>query len=269
MDNYEKYIEVGKGKVNKNWKKTLLLSILAGVFIALAGAASTIVSYQINNPSLAKLLSSIIFPIGLILVILLQTELFTGNSLLVIPLCEKKIKFKNLLKNWVIVFIGNFIGAFIIAGLIYYSGLLNSSNNLLGLSFIKIAVSKTSLSFINALVLGILCNILVCIAVYLACGVENKKEKIFMIFPPICLFIILGFEHSIANMYYLTIGMLANTNSAIHALAIENGIDITVLNIKNALLNNLLPVTIGNIIGGVVFSLCMVYIFKNKKKNKK
>lgn len=255
----EKYIEIGTNKVKNKVFKTYVLAILAGAFIALAGVASTIVTYQISNPSLAKLLSGIIFPIGLFLVILLQTELFTGNSLLVVPVLDKKVKIKQLLKNWLIVFIGNLVGAIIVAIIIYYSGILNSSNNLLGTAFTKIAIAKCSLTFIKAFLLGFLCNILVCIAVYLSCNKESTIDKVICIFLPIGLFIILSLEHSIANMYYLAIGLLTKTNP----LFIE-GLDVSVISFKNAIFNNLLPVTLGNIIGGSLFGLTMYYI--NKKK---
>ncbi len=255
----EKYIEIGTNKTKNKPLKTFILAILAGTFIALAGVASTVVTYKIANPSLAKLLSGIIFPIGLFLVILLQTELFTGNSLLVIPLLDKKIKLKKLLKNWLLVFLGNLVGAIIIAIIIYYSGLLNSSNNLLGETFVKIAISKCSLTFIKSFLLGFLCNILVCIAVYLSCNKESVVDKVICIFLPISLFIILSLEHSVANMYYLSIGFLSKTNP----LFIE-GINAASISIKNILLNNLIPVTIGNIVGGSLFGLTMFYI--NKKK---
>lgn len=255
----DKYIEIGTNKTKNKPLRTYILAVLAGFFIALAGAASTVVTYKISNPSLAKLLSGLVFPIGLFLVIFLQTELFTGNSLLVIPCLDKKIKFKALLKNWLIVFLGNLTGAFFIAIIIYYSGLLNSTNNILGISFVKIAIAKCSLNFLKSFLLGFLCNILVCIAVYLSCNKETSIDKTICIFLPISLFIILGLEHSIANMFYLIIGLLAKTN-----LLFIEGLNISSLTIRNALLNNLLPVTLGNIIGGSSFGLTVYFL--NKKK---
>ncbi len=241
MEELESYIDVGVNKTKKNKIKVLVLSILAGFFIALAGYASVIVSYRVNNPSLSKALSALIFPMGLILVVLLKTELFTGNNLLVIPLLKKKIKVKDLLINWGIVYIGNLLGSIILSLLIYKSGVI-TSNELLTATFVSIATKKISLSFISALILGFLCNILVCIAVFLATISKSTIEKIFVIFIPIFLFIALGFEHSVANMFYLSIASLLKN-----------------FNIIDLLLNNLLPVTLGNIIGGSLMGLILVY----------
>lgn len=241
MDELKSYIEVGIKKTKNKKLKVLVLSILAGFFIALAGYASIIVSYSVDNPSLAKLLSSLVFPIGLILVILLKTELFTGNNLLVIPLLKKKIKLKSLLANWGLVYLGNLIGSIILSFLIYKSGAI-TSNELLMNAFIVVATKKISLSFIGAIILGFLCNILVCIAVFLSTVSKTIIEKIIVIFIPIALFIMLSFEHSVANMFYLSIApMLSN------------------FNIMDLLINNLLPVTIGNIIGGSLLGIILSY----------
>ena len=241
MEELESYINVGVSKVKNNKIKVLVLSVLAGFFIALAGYASVIVSYTVKSASIAKLLSSLVFPIGLILVVLLKTELFTGNNLLVIPLFKKKIKIKELLLNWIIVYIGNIIGSLILAFLVYKSGAI-TSNELLATAFVSIASKKISLTFLSAVILGFLCNILVCIAVFLATISKTTLEKIFVIFIPISLFIMLGFEHSVANMFYLSLGRM-----------LEN------FDILELLLNNLLPVTLGNILGGSTIGLIILY----------
>ncbi len=239
----ENYNEIGIKKVNNKRITTFILAILAGMFIAFAGYASIVGSYTLNNTSLMKLISALIFPIGLIFVVLFKTELFTGNSLLVIPYIDKKIKLKDLLINWLIVFIGNLIGAVFISVLLYF---VLDNNVEMNNYLVKIATNKCNLSFLKALVLGFLCNILVCLAVFGASKEKSTIEKIFMIFIPIFTFIICSFEHSIANMFYLTIGYL-------------NGFS----NIGTLLLNNLLPVTIGNILGGVFISIGLYYINKN------
>lgn len=244
MEELEVYCKAGCTKVKNTKVKVLVLSILAGFFIALAGYASTVVSYTIGNISVSKLLSALVFPIGLILVVLLKTELFTGNNLLVIPLCNKKIKIKDLLINWGIVYIGNLIGSIILAFLLSKGGVI-SSNELLVTAFIGIATKKISYSFITAFILGILCNILVCIAVYEATVSSSTIEKIFVIFIPIALFIMLGFEHSVANMFYLSIGAFLHN-----------------FNTVELLVNNLLPVTLGNIVGGSLIGLILYYTKK-------
>ena len=171
MEELNNYIEVGTNKTKNKPIKTIILSIMAGFLIALAGYASTLVSFNIDNFSISKLLSALVFPMGLILVILLKTELFTGNSLLIIPLVNKKISLKSLLLNWVLVYIGNFIGSILLSLLIYKSGSL--TNEALINTFISIANKKVSYSFINLVILGVLCNMLVCTAVFL--GVTSKN----------------------------------------------------------------------------------------------
>ena len=238
--NISNYIEIAKGKINNKFIKTLILAIYAGMFISLAGLLSTMVSYKVDNNSISKILSGIVFPIGLILVILFKTELFTGNSLLVIPLLDKKVTFKQVIKNLLLVYIGNLIGALIIIILIYNTPI----RDILSDSFIKIANTKVNYTFSECIILGVLCNFLVCIAVYLASTVKNVGEKILVIFIPIFMFVVLSFEHSIANMFYLGIGYTLDNS----------------LTISKLIINNLLPVTIGNIIGGCFLGISIWYL---------
>ncbi len=238
--NINNYLITAKKKVSNKPIKTFILAVYAGIFIALAGTISTVVSLSIDNYSLAKILSGLVFPIGLVLVILLKTELFTGNSLLVIPLLQKDIKIKELLKNWVIVFLGNLCGSLIIALLITMTPL----KDLLQDSLIKILNTKIAYSFKTAIILGILCNFLVCIAVFLATNAKTITEKIIVIYLPIFTFIVLSFEHSIANMFYLSVGYI-----------LDNSVKLSTI-----LINNLLPVTIGNIIGGTLLGLSIWYL---------
>lgn len=240
MEELNSYIEIGTNKTKNKVFKTFLLSIMAGFLIALAGYGSTVVSFSISNTSIAKLLLALIFPMGLILVILLKTELFTGNSLLIIPLVNKKISFKSLLLNWVLVYIGNFIGSILLSLLVYKSGSL--TNETLINTFVSIANKKINYSFINLLILGCLCNILVCTAVFLGVTSKNILEKVFVIFIPIFLFVLLGFEHSVANMFYLSIASLLGK-----------------LDFINLIIGNLLPVTLGNILGGILIGLIFNY----------
>lgn len=242
-ETFENYIEAGKGKVKNEATNTLILAILAGAFIAIAGVASTLASYGIENVSVAKLLSALIFPCGLIMVVLFKTELFTGNCLLVIPLINKEIKFKSLLKNLIIVYIGNVIGALIIALMLKISG--HYENLAYLAAVLKIAKNKVGYSFLKSFVLGILCNILVCMAVLISFSVKESGTKALLIFIPIFLFIMLGLEHSVANMYYLIAGYLN------HGIGLK------------AILSNLIPVTLGNIVGGMGFG--SIYYLINKK----
>ncbi len=238
----DNYLNTARGKINNKSLKTFVLAIYAGIFIALAGVLSTVASLSIDNYSVAKLLSGLVFPIGLILVIFMKTELFTGNSLLVIPLLKKEIKIGQLLKNWLIVYLGNICGALIISILIICTPL----KEVLSTKMISIANTKVSFSFLEAITLGILCNFLVCLAVYLSSNAKSTVEKIIVIFLPIFTFVALSFEHSVANMSYLSLGYLLDHN-------------ITIVKI---LLNNLLPVTLGNIIGGGLLGLSIWYLRK-------
>ncbi len=237
------YLNVAKGKINNKVLKTLVLAILAGIFISLASILSVVVSTKIDNYSVSKILSALVFPIGLILVILMKTELFTGNSLLVIPLLNKDRKLKQLLKNWFIVYLGNLLGSLIITILVVNTPLKSVIMD----SFIKITNTKISLSFTSAIILGILCNFLVCLAVYLSSNAKTTGEKIILIFIPIFTFVALSFEHSVANMSYLSFGY-----------ALDNTISLTKI-----FINNLLPVTIGNIVGGSTLGLLLYYLKKD------
>jgi len=238
----ENYLNTAKGKINNKPLKTFILAILAGIFIALAAILSVVSSISFDNYSNAKIMSALVFPIGLMLVILMKTELFTGNSLLVIPLLNKDIKLKQLLKNWLIVYLGNLFGSLLISLLIVNTPL----KDVIASSFIKIANTKTSLSLLSSIIFGILCNFLVCLSVFLASNAKTITEKVIVIFLPIFVFVALSFEHSVANMSYLSLGYL-----------FDNSISLSKL-----LLNNLLPVTLGNIIGGSLLGIIIYYLRK-------
>ena len=238
----EAYLGIAKGKINNKPMKTFVLAIFAGVFISIAAILSVVVSKSFDNYSVAKILSAVTFPVGLILVILMKTELFTGNSLLVIPLLKKDITVKQLLKNWLIVYLGNLFGALLITLLVVNTPLKDVIMD----SFVKIANNKVSYTLLSSIILGILCNFLVCLAVFLSSNAKNITEKILVIILPIFTFIALSFEHSVANMSYLSFGYLFDSS----------------VTIGKILLNNLLPVTLGNIIGGSLLGLGIYYLRK-------
>lgn len=217
-------------KVNQNINTIFIKGIMAGFFIAIASMLSIVVSSSITNYSISKLLSALVFPIGLILVVLFKTELFTGNCLVIIPLINKKIKIKSSLKLLITSYLGNLVGA--IGTVILVS--LTNHFDLFSSSILKVGLSKINLSIINAFVLGILCNILVCSAVYLASISKTLVEKVLCCIFPVFAFVLLGFEHSIANMYYLFAALFDNFNQ------------ISLIGV----LNNLCFVTLGNIVGG-------------------
>ncbi len=258
----DRIIEMGIGKGNSNILKLFILGILGGSFIAFAAEGSNMAAYnlfaQASTFGIGKFMAGCIFATGLVIIVLAGGELFTGNSLMVVSLMDKKIKFKNMMKNWVVVYIANFLGSILIAYMIVNSGLLNVSDGLLGAVTVRIASYKVGLDFVQALILGILCNWIVCLAIWISTATENMAGKILGMFFPIMLFATSGFEHSVANMYYIPAGILAKSQ-----FGEISGLSLNVLNELNwssFFLNNLLPVTIGNVIGGVFFVGMAYYV---------
>jgi formate transporter len=268
----ERFVEIGCEKTNYPIIKLLVLSILAGAFIAFAAEGSNAAIHTITSVGLGKALAGALFATGLMLVIIAGGELFTGNCLIIISCSEKRNGLLNMLRNWLIVYSGNFIGSMIIVFLIILSGQLDFSHGMLGAFTIKVAVYKVNLTFLNALTMGILCNWLVCLAVWLASAAKDIAGKLLGIFFPIWLFITSGFEHSIANMYYIPAGILAKSNKLWYDAAITMGVSpekITGLNWSTFLINNLIPVTLGNIIGGSIFvgfAYWLAYLYGKKNK---
>jgi formate/nitrite transporter len=244
---------VGVAKATSPWLSVFVLGILAGAYIGFGGFLSTTVTFDAAEKigsGLTKLISGAVFSVGLMLVVIAGGELFTGNNLMVSSVMSKEITFGTMMKRWGLVLLANFIGAVIIMLLFYFSGLWKTGDGALGAAAVKVAYTKVSLSFVEALVRAIGCNWLVCLAVWMALAARQTIGKIFAIFFPIMAFVALGFEHNVANMYFIPTGILFSRNLA---LPIAAGIDVNALNWINFLWKNLLPVTIGNIIGGAVF----------------
>ena len=246
----QNYIATGVAKTKLPVSKMLLLGVLAGMFIALAGVGATVASATVASPSLAKLVGAFIFPVGLAMVLIAGSELFTGSSLIIIPVLEKEVKISGMLKNWILVYIGNFVGSVIVSLLVVYGGTGSLFGNEVAASMINTAAAKTSLDFMQAVYRGILCNFLVCIAVWMSFAAKDIVGKIAGLFMPIMLFVLCGYEHSVANMYYITAGLFAAKNPVYMAAASNN--NISTLSWGSLFTKNLIPVTIGNIIGGAV-----------------
>ncbi len=237
-----KAISIGETKASSKTSKTFVLAVFAGAFIALGPFGPQIASLNAKNPATGKLLGALVFPIGLLMVLCAGAELFTGNSLILIPVLEGKVKLFGMLKNWVIVYLGNFLGGVLVALGVTCGGSLSAFEGLAN-AVVNTAVAKCSLSFTDALIRGIFCNILVCAAVWISFGAGELAGKITGLFLPVTLFVLCGFEHCVANMYFIPAGFFA---------AAEYGTDAGNLSISGFLLGNLLPVTLGNIIGGAV-----------------
>ncbi len=252
----QSFVEIGCRKASLPAGRLILLGILGGAFIALAAQGSNVAAHTIESVGIAKLLSGVIFASGLLMVVVTGAELFTGNSLIVVSCLDGKSRWISLLRNWIFVYAGNFIGAMIVTVFVFLSGQYDFSNGLLGGYTIKVALNKTNFSFSNAFFLGLLCNWLVCMAVWMAGAAPDISGKTFAVFFPVWLFVASGFEHSIANMYYIPAGILAKTNGAWTDAAVSLGADlakIEALNWGSFFVKNLFPVTLGNIAGGSLF----------------
>jgi formate/nitrite transporter len=261
---FKKLVENGLLKTNMKIIKILILSFLAGIYISFGGELYTMATQDLNiGTSFSQFLGGSVFSIGLMLVVIGGAELFTGNNLLIIPLLSKKINFRGFIKNLFFVYIGNFIGSIFFAILIYLSGIYKFNNMNWGYKAILIANSKVNLTFIEAISKGILCNILVCLAIWMASGSKNIISKIFSIYFPITAFVMSGFEHSVANMYLIPIGILIKNSSELSSKLIN--LNISNLNWSNFFIKNLIPVTIGNIIGGM-FIVGLLYFLVYSKE---
>lgn len=266
------FITIGVNKTNYSFVKTFFLAILAGAFIAFAAEGSSFAIHTISSVGIGKALAGALFSTGLIMVVLGGAELFTGNTLIAVSCLAKQNSWLKYLKNLGVVFIGNLVGSLIIAILVFWSGQFNFSGGLAGAFTIKVAAVKTNYTFLNGIASGILCCWLVCMGVWMAASSKNVSGKIWACFFPIWLFITSGFEHSIANMYYIPAGLFAKSNpeyvaKAISELGVTQGM-LDNLTWGRFFYANLLPVTIGNIIGGAVFvgfMFFIAFIYKSKK----
>jgi formate/nitrite transporter len=246
-------LTVGVAKATSPWLTVFVLGILAGAYIGFGGFFSTTVTFDMAakfGTGFTKMIGGAAFSVGLMLVVIAGAELFTGNNLMVSSVMSSKISFGTMMKRWGLVFLANFIGSILVSLLFYYSGLWKTGDGALGVAAVKIAHTKVHLTFSEALVRGIGCNWLVCLAVWMAMAARQIISKIFAIFFTIMAFVTLGFEHCIANMFFIPTGILFIRHAA---LPVIQGIDPESLNWINFLWKNLVPVTVGNIIGGTVF----------------
>lgn len=266
----DKYIDGCESKISTPPQKLFIKAVFAGMMIAMGAAASSVAAHAVSNVGLARLATAVVFPVGLMMVILLGAELFTGDCLMIMATASEKHSPMQLVKTLAIVFAGNFVGAVLTAIAVAASGQFDYSAGLLGAYTIKIAMGKATISFSRAVVSGVLCNILVCGAVLMALCAKDIAGKLMAVFFTIMLFVVAGFEHCVANMYYIAAGMIAAVNpDYVETAMIEYGYtaeQISALNWQNFLMGNLLPVTIGNIIGGMLFiGLPLLYLNREQK----
>ncbi len=236
------YCAGAEKRVGRSLGKMLVLSVLAGAFIALAGVAATIAGTLGG-----KLATAAVFPAGLAMVILAGSELFTGNCLFLMPILGRNCTVFGAIRCWFVVYLGNFIGAILVTLAVTFGGTLDT----VGEAVIATAVGKADLSFGVAFLRGILCNFLVCLAVWMAFCAKSAGGKIVSLYGPIFLFVLCGFEHSIANMYYIPAGIFLSGGSAVS---------------WGGFFGNLVPVTLGNIVGGCGLGVILYYLYCEKGK---
>ena len=248
--------QVGIKKATMPAGVTFVLAVLAGAFIALGAVFATTVSAGCAELpfGVVKLLAGMSFCLGLILVIVAGAELFTGNNLIVMALASGEVTTLQLLRNWGIVYVGNFVGSIGTAMLVFLTGQYAFGGGAVGANALAIANAKCQLGFVQAVALGVLCNALVCLAVWLCFSARSTTDKIISIIFPITAFVAAGFEHSVANMYFIPMGLLIKEGAdpSFWQTVEANSSQFAQLTWSNFLWANLLPVTIGNVLGGAV-----------------
>lgn len=257
----QNYVNVGVGKTRYGLLKTFVLGIMAGAFIGMGAFGSTVASVGVQPLALSRVLSALVFPIGLVLVLCAGGELFTGNSLVLVPVLEKRIKAREMLRNWGLAYAGNLVGSILLAELIVLSGSLNLYPGL-SEAVIKTAAAKCNIPFEAALIKGVLCNFMVCLAVWISFGASEMAGKIMAAYLPIFLFVLCGFEHCVANMYFIPVGLF----SSFVYPDIASSVGISGLSWLSFIVRNLIPVTVGNIVGGAVCVGCVYWAAYLKKK---
>ena len=275
--------DLGVRKAEMPFLKMFMLAVLAGAFIALGALFATTVgagSMAVVTPEgeaafsaglpygVTRLLSGLVFSLGLILVVVGGAELFTGNNLIVMAWASGKVTLGAMLRNWAIVYFGNFVGSFGTAVLVYFTKQYTFGKDAIGISVLNTAVAKSSFDFVQAIALGILCNALVCMAVWLTFSARSTIDKIAAIIFPISAFVAAGFEHSVANMYFVPYALLVKMGDPDFTARVADRIpNLDKLTWSNFFIHNLIPVTLGNIVGGAVLVAAVYWaIFLRKTR---
>jgi len=263
-------IAIGKAKANLSISRMLLLGILAGAFIGFGSELATMTTYDMPKylgVGFTKLIFGSVFSVGLMLVIIAGAELFTGNNLILIKVLNRDGDLGKMFKSWFWVYIANFTGSLLLVWIMYASGLWKTGDFAVGAKALAIANGKVNLGWWEAFTRGIGCNWLVCLAVWMSVAAKDIIGKIFGIYFPVMAFVASGFEHCVANMYFIPMGLLLKGNATIVAAAGLTG-KLANLTWGGFFVNNLIPVTLGNIVGG---SLCVatVYWLAYLKKSEK
>jgi len=274
--------DLGVKKANLKAFNMFMLAVLAGAFIGIGAIFATTVAaggmsvkdaagaaaFSTGFPyGVTRLLVGLVFTVGLILVVVGGAELFTGNTLITMAFASKKVTFLQLMRNWGIVYVGNLVGSILTAYIVFLGKQYTFGGGSIGLAVLNIGEAKTNLAFIQAVALGIMCNALVCMAVWMCYSARSTTDKILAIIPPISCFVAAGFEHSVANMYFIPVALFVKNSgdTTFFELIGKTAADFPHLTWGNFFVGNLLPVTIGNIIGGAIF-VGLVYWFVYLRK---
>lgn len=244
------------GKAGMAGAKCFVLAMLAGAFIAFGATYFLVFLGDSAVPFAAqRLVGGICFSLGLVLVLCCGAELFTGNMLMVTGLASKKIKLGGLVRNWVIVWLGNLVGSLIVVALIYWCGVGAMNGGAVGDAMVSVAVGKVTPDWLVLMAKGIMCNVMVCLAVWIGFSARTVVDKVLGIMLPISFFVAAGFEHCVANMFFLPTGLLMKSAGFGAAVANAGALDVT------AILYNLSAATVGNIIGGVLVGLAYWFVY--------
>ena len=264
------YASAGAAKAKLPIAKMLLLGILAGFLIGFPSCVTNMATYALDNNSTIRMVSGLLFAFGLGMVVVTGAELFTGNTLITISVLDKKATLAGMLRNWVFVYIGNFIGSMVLSLICAQFGWLSAGSNALASYSMKLAVGKMTMPFQNAFFMGVLCNILVTSGVLLSLSGKDGVSRFIGAWAPVMFFVTCGFNHSIADMTYCMLGLFAKGNAAYVEAAESAGVALESLTWGNYFVGNLIPVTLGNIVGGVcVGALFWFAYLKGAARDKK
>ncbi|MGO5116389.1 formate/nitrite transporter family protein [Candidatus Avoscillospira sp. LCP25S3_F1] len=261
------YANAGVAKSKLPISKMLWMGILAGFLIGFPSCVTNIATYALDNNSTIRMTSGLLFAFGLGTIILSGAELFTGNTLITISVLEKKVKVQDMLRNWLFVYIGNFIGSMLLSAICAYFGWLSAGSNALAVYSMKLATGKMTMPFQNAFFMGVLCNILVTLGVMFSLSGKDGISRFIGAWVPVMFFVTCGFNHSIADMTYCMLGLFAKNVPAYVESANAAGIALDSLTWGNYITGNLIPVTLGNIVGGVLIGCTMWFAHLRKSGN--
>ena len=255
------YANAGAAKAKLPISKMLVLGVLAGFLIGFPSCVTNMATYALDNNSTIRMISGLLFAFGLGMVVISGAELFTGNTLITISVLEKKATLGGMLRNWIFVYIGNFVGSMVLSFICAQFGWLSAGNGALAVASMRTAVSKMTMPFQNAFFMGILCNILVTIGVLLSLSGKDGVSRFIGAWAPVMFFVTCGFNHSIADMTYCMLGLFAKNVPAYVEAAQATGVALDSLTWGQYIVGNLIPVTLGNIVGGAAVGFTFWFSF--------